>query len=106
MNKDMEAYIKAITKDADNIIFGSKNHDYNNGGIELEDYFPYGVFSAITFINKHLKRLESLYNAGVDPQNESIKDNWMDILNYVRIGYAISKKFEALDKLYGNAKRK
>jgi hypothetical protein len=104
MDKLMETYIKAITKRADKTMFGGKDHDYNNGGIELQDYFPYGVFSALTFINKHLKRLESLYNSGAEPDNESIADNWEDLLNYVRIGYAISQEFEALGKLYGNAR--
>ena len=60
----------------------------------MEDMFPCGFYSAFTFIYQKLMRLKSLYEAGGDPKHESIEDNWMDLMNYVRMSYAVLKYLE------------
>ena len=94
MDKKIELYIRDLTERGDEILFGSKSHDYNSGSVGMEDMFPCGFYSAFTFIYQKLMRLKSLYESGGKPQNESLEDNWMDLLNYVRMSYAVIKYLE------------
>lgn len=83
--------IEGYTERANKLMFGVKDHDYNNSKstVDLDTYFPYGFASCHTFINKHLTRLRSLYEADVQAKNESIQDNWEDLINYIRICAAV-----------------
>ncbi len=89
MNKIDKIRIKSITNMADKSLFGPKEHDYNPNDMALNNYHPFGLYSSFTYIRKHLLRLESLTLNNKTPKNESIEENWADLLNYVRIGYAI-----------------
>ena len=89
MNDEVRKKIAEMTDEADALLFGSKDQDYNSGSVDISDMFPFGWYSAYTFMNKHLNRLVSLYASEKEPNFESIEDNWVDLLNYVRLGYAI-----------------
>ena len=97
IDKDIEENIKKMTAKADKLLFGSKSHDYNSGEVGMEDMFPCGFYSAYTFIYQKLMRLKSLYEADGDPKHESVEDNWIDLLNYVRMSYAVIKFLEVED---------
>ena len=97
MDKNIEKSLREITAEADKLLFGSKSHDYNSGEVGMEDMFPCGFYSAYTFIYQKLMRLKSLYEADGDPRHESVKDNWIDLLNYVRMSYAVIKFLEVED---------
>ena len=94
IDKNIEENIKWLTAQADKLLFGSKSHDYNSGDVGMEDMFPCGFYSAYTFIYQKLMRLKSLYEADGDPKHESVEDNWIDLLNYVRMSYAVIKFLE------------
>jgi hypothetical protein len=98
MNSESEYYIKLITKQADEIVFGKKDHDYNSTQgvqIDLLDYYKnWPVEGILHDINRKVLRLQSLLLSGREPDNESVEDNFTDLLNYVRIGYAVYKHFK------------
>jgi len=95
MNKKIEKDIKEMTKKADDILFVSKDEDYNTANefidIDIVDYFPYGKYSVMHDIIKKTNRLQSLLIGNKSPNNEAIGDTFIDLLNYVRIGHAILK---------------
>ena len=97
IDKNIEGNIRELTAKADKLLFGSKSHDYNSGEVGMEDMFPCGFYSAYTFIYQKLMRLKSLYEADGDPRHESVEDNWVDLLNYVRMSYAVIKFLEVED---------
>lgn len=102
MNSESIYYIKLITKNADKLIFGSKDHDYNSTGrinIDLLDYYKdWAVQGILHDINRKSLRLQSLLLSGKVPNNESIEDTFVDLLNYTRIGYAVYKHFIASEE--------
>ena len=87
MERLSEIRLKAFTKKADAIMFGSKNHDYNDDKHDVLDQFPKGWASSYTFLNKHLNRLDVLLSNHRQPKNESVEDNFMDLFNYTRMAY-------------------
>ena len=91
MDERIRKHICDITEKADGVLFGSKSHDYNSGSVGMEDMFPCGFYSAFTYIYQKLMRLRSLYEADKEPLNESVEDNWMDLLNYIRMSYSVLK---------------
>ena len=95
MNSEVEFRIKKLQKECFDIMFGTKDHDYNSSGVDVLDYYPYGVKSALTEINRKVLRLMSLYGQDLKPKNESIDDSWRDLINYSFIGYGITKSMEA-----------
>jgi len=102
MNDEVRKKIAEMTDEADALLFGSKDQDYNSGSVDISDMFPFGWYSAYTFMNKHLNRLLSLYSPNAkEPNHESIKDNWLDLLNYVRLGYAILSVKGELEQVEG-----
>ena len=89
-----DKYIKIIEKfDKDSLaIIFDKDHDvYNKGGVDTKDYYPKGWASAHTFINENLTRLDSLYEGG-STDKELIEEKWFDLINYVRLSYAMLKE--------------
>jgi len=62
-----------------------KQLDY--GGIR--EYFPFGAKSFVHEINKKTKRLVNLI--GILPNNESIEDNLLDLINYASYYYEWQK---------------
>ncbi len=95
MNSEVEFRIRKLQTECFDILFGSKNHDYNSSGVDVLDYFPYGYMSALTEINRKVLRLMSLYGQGIEPKHESVEDTWRDLINYSYIGYGITKTMEA-----------
>lgn len=91
MNSEFEKLVKECTARGDNIAFGSKDNDYNSGGIDIEDYYIYGVKSGMHILNQKMTRLFSLIESGKEPANESVEDNIVDLMNYVRYQYAVWK---------------
>lgn len=87
MERLSEIRLKAFTKKADDLIFGPKNHDYNDKNHDVLTMFPKGWASSYTFLNKHLGRLDVLLSNKRHPKNESVEDNFMDLFNYVRMAY-------------------
>ena len=54
------------------------------------DYFPREWDSVFTYINENILRLHNLYAKRHDERNyEKIEDKWIDLFNYVRMGYAV-----------------
>ena len=56
------------------------------------DYFPKGWDSVYTYINENILRLHNLYgakNIHGELNYEKIEDKWIDLFNYVRMGYAV-----------------
>ncbi len=97
MNSEIEWRIKKVTDECDTILFGSKDNDYNSSGIDILDYYPFPTEGLLHDINRKTKRLISLMGSNVKPKNESIEDNFKDLINYARIGYAIYKHFEGIN---------
>ncbi len=95
MNSEVEFRIRKLQEECFDIMFGVKDHDYNSSGVDVLDYYPYGVKSALTEINRKVLRLMSLYGQDLKPKNESIDDSWRDLINYSFIGYGITKSLEA-----------
>ena len=94
MDERIRKHICDLTEKADKVLFNTKSHDYNSGSVGMEDMFPCGFYSAFTYIYQKLMRLRSLYEAEGDPFHESIEDNWMDLLNYIRMSYSVLKFLE------------
>ena len=99
VNSESEYYIKLITEKADDIVFGIKDHDYNSTEgfkVDILDYYKLApVENMLHDINRKVLRLQSLLMSGRAPSNESIEDNFTDLLNYTRIGYAVYKHYIA-----------
>ena len=96
MNSEIEFRIKKVTKECDDILFGTKDDDYNSSGIDILDYYPFPTEGLLHDINRKTLRLISLLGSKSKPKNESIEDNFKDLINYARIGYAIYKHFEGM----------
>jgi hypothetical protein len=84
-------------------VFGKKDHDYNSTtGVKVDilDYYKDNPNEALMHdINRKVLRLKSLIFSGREADNESIDDNFEDLLNYVRIGYAVYKHYKAIEEL-------
>lgn len=78
-NPVIKAFPKAFQKAYELQI--KKGADYNNN-IKLEDYFPFGLKSYVQEINKKNLRLVSLARSEQVPNNESIEDTLLDMINY------------------------
>jgi flagellar biosynthesis regulator FlaF len=64
-----------------------KSHDYQNPSsrIRQADHYPRGINTIIDMIHQKLTRAYSLLEsaeAGVSPNNESIEDTFLDLINY------------------------
>ena len=62
----------------------SKQRDYGPNNIRIT---PFGeMIGLITRINDKLQRAINLTKAGVDGENESMRDTFLDLMNYGAIG--------------------
>lgn len=61
-----------------------KSADYQNprSTVQQADYYPRGIDSIEDIIHGKRLRIKSLLEAGVDPNNESLEDSYIDIINY------------------------
>jgi len=64
-------------------IRSNKQKDYGS----IKDYFPFDGKSYCHELHKKVKRLVTLEKAGVNPTNESVKDNLLDLINYASYYY-------------------
>ena len=64
-------------------IRANKQLDY--GGIY--EYFPFGPMSYVHELHKKTKRLVHLTLEAIDPENESVEDNLLDLINYASYYY-------------------
>lgn len=72
-----------------------KSQDYNNGNTAPQSrasYFPFGLLSYAQMLHTKTQRLNSLAQQTKAPNNESIRDTLLDMINYAN--FAI----EAIDK--------
>lgn len=67
-----------------------KSADYNEHGVELEDYFPFGFISYVQMIWVKVLRIRSLVNE--DGLNESVQDSLRDLINYAIFALMRKKK--------------
>lgn len=68
-------------------ILRRQKHDDYNQGVDLDDYFPFGLLSYVQEINKKNLRLVSLTTTGNAPKNEAITDTLLDMINYCAFAY-------------------
>ena len=62
-----------------------KSQDYNNGKDKTQsraNYFPFGLLSYAQMIHTKSQRLNSLAQQTKKPNNESIRDTLLDLINY------------------------
>ena len=72
-----------------------KSQDYNNGNgqpISRANYFPFGLLSYAQMLHTKSQRLNSLAQQDKAPNNESVRDTLLDMINYAT--FAV----EAIDK--------
>ena len=67
------------------VIRNSRNVMYNSG-VDIRDYWTFGMQSIVHEIAKKSKRMISLLNADA-PMGE-LEDSLLDIINYAAFGYA------------------
>ena len=86
----MSPVFKEVTK-----IAIKKSEDYNNGNgqpASRAQYFPFGLLSYAQMLHTKSQRLNSLAQQDKTPNNESIRDTLLDMINYAT--FAV----EAIDK--------
>ena len=86
----MSPVFKEVTK-----IAIKKSEDYNNGNgqpASRAQYFPFGLLSYAQMLHTKSQRLNSLAQQDKIPNNESIRDTLLDMINYAT--FAV----EAIDK--------
>lgn len=76
MMKYLEAIRKAVA------LKKKKSSDYNSGGVSKFDYNLHGSQTCLDDIWKKVLRLRSLIDSGKPPENESIEDTLIDLINY------------------------
>lgn len=59
-----------------------KEADYQRSGVSKRDYFPFGMLSHVQMLNLKTTRLRSLVQSDGEPNNESIEDTLVDLINY------------------------
>ena len=68
-----------------------KGEDYNTN-VSRSNYFPFGLLSYAQMLHVKTQRLNSLISSKKEPNNESIRDTLLDLINYACF------TIEAIDK--------
>jgi len=106
--KELDATIDTFVASGRGII-AKKNHDYASDEDALGNFKRVGALmrdlrlgeilntnpalgASIAYILLKIDRLSNLTIEGVKPSNESKKDNWLDLLNYVTLAYACDQE--------------
>lgn len=63
-----------------------KQKDYGTGNIEA-----FGEAGVLVRMSDKINRLLNLYQCETPPENESIEDSWIDLLNYALIGVCLAR---------------
>lgn len=74
-----EEYQKLI--DEAKALVVKKHKDYQNNGVQLYEYFPFGHKSYAQMIHIKATRVRALADSH-RPTNESVKDTILDLINY------------------------
>ena len=74
-----------------------KQTDYGHDNINR-----FGRIGLLVRLHDKVARIENLTKRGAGPENESLRDNYMDVINYCAIGMMVEMGWFLLD-LYGNA---
>lgn len=88
------AKMSPVFKEVTNIAI-KKSQDYNNGNgqpTSRANYFPFGLLSYAQMLHTKSQRLNSLAQQDKTPNNESVRDTLLDMINYAT--FAV----EAIDK--------
>lgn len=70
----------------------SKQHDYGP-----ENIARFGRIGLLVRLHDKIARLDNLRRRGVEPKNESLRDNYMDVINYCAIGMMLEREWFFLD---------
>lgn len=87
MNAEYIKLMKVFTQLGEKVI-EDRDKSFNSKEVDLLDYYPKGWNSVYTYINENLLRLDSMYEKG-DVSKEQFDEKWIDLLNYVKIGYLV-----------------
>lgn len=69
-----------------------KQKDYGHDNINR-----FGRMGLLVRVHDKVARLENLTRRGVGPENESLRDNYMDVINYCAIGMMVEMGWFLLD---------
>lgn len=70
----------------------NKQHDYGP-----ENIARFGRIGLLVRLHDKISRLINLLRRGVEPKNESLRDNYMDVINYCAIGMMLEREWFFLD---------
>ena len=69
-----------------------KQKDYGHDNINR-----FGRMGLLVRVHDKVARLENLTRRGLGPENESLRDNYMDVINYCAIGMMVEMGWFLLD---------
>lgn len=69
-----------------------KQKDYGHDNISR-----FGRLGLLVRVHDKVARLENLTRRGLDPENESLRDNYMDVINYCAIGMMVEMDWFLLE---------
>lgn len=88
LNKDFLKSVSKVYDDAEALLI-KKHKDYGPKNISMS---PGGALNGLRVrMHDKLARLNNLYDSGVTPENESLEDTLIDLLNYAAIGLLVLK---------------
>jgi hypothetical protein len=70
----------------------SKQRDYGHDNI-----LRFGRIGLLVRVHDKIARLENLTRRGAGPENESLRDNYMDVINYCAIGMMVEMEWFQLE---------
>lgn len=77
--------VHEVSQECDQLLI-DKQKDYGPKNITM-----FGGYGVLVRSNDKLQRLKNLLGGGSDPQNESIRDTWMDLRNYAQIAIMLHR---------------
>jgi len=72
--------VKEHSKECDELLIDKQN-DYGRKNIT-----KFGQYGVLVRASDKLERLINLIESGKEPNNEKIRDSWVDLRNYAQIG--------------------
>jgi len=87
MNEEQRLLFREVLDRAYTMATGSKNRDYNSGGVTWEDYNRRGASSILDMIWRKVLRLCSLEAVGFKARCESVLDTILDLIVYAGFLY-------------------
>ena len=89
---DIDDYETVIKELADVLV--KKQNDYGHDNISR-----FGRLGLLVRVHDKIARLENLARRGTSPKNESVRDNYMDVINYCAIGMMVEMDWFLLELL-------